>query len=110
MRATLEDTSLARLAGRFVWLELNFDNPANKAFLLEHKVAFTPSLYVLDPGDERATATHFGGLSLRDLNHFLDEGERGYRHAVRSPGDEALARGDQALGRSQFADAEQAYR
>ena len=32
MRDTLADASLARYAGQFVWLELDFDKPENEAF------------------------------------------------------------------------------
>ena len=57
MKATLQDAALTRDAGRFVWLELDFDKPGNQAFLARHGVAYTPTLMVLDPADERATAT-----------------------------------------------------
>jgi tetratricopeptide (TPR) repeat protein len=110
MRATLDDPALTRQAGRFVWLELNFDGPMNQAFVARRGVAYTPSLYVLDPADERATATHLGGMTLPELNQFLDRGERGYRTRSQSPSDVALARGDALLGRGRFAEAATAYR
>jgi hypothetical protein len=110
MRETLADPSLARNAGRFVWLELDFDNPANQAFVAGRDVAYTPSLYVIDPVDERATATHFGGMTLPELNRFLDEGERGVRQRTKAPAEAAQARGDERLGRGRLADAAAAYR
>src|SRR5438045_3480363 len=85
MRAMLEDSSLARYAGRFVWLELDFDNPRNRDFLVRQGVTYTPSLFVLDPVDEHATATQLGGLTLRELATFLDHGESGFRSKSRAP-------------------------
>ncbi len=57
MRATLADAALARYAGRFVWLKLDFDRPENGAFIERHGTSYTPSFYVLDSAGERATAT-----------------------------------------------------
>ena len=42
MRVTLSDPSLARQAGRFVWLELNYDDEGNQPFLARHGVQETP--------------------------------------------------------------------
>jgi hypothetical protein len=36
MRATLRDDALASHAGRFVWLELNYEDPRNAPFLETH--------------------------------------------------------------------------
>jgi tetratricopeptide (TPR) repeat protein len=110
MRATLSDPTLTRYAGRFVWLELDFDKPVNQPFIARRGVWSTPSLYVLDPATERATAAHMGGLTLPGLERFLDEGERGYKRTTRAPADVALARGDELLGRGRMADASAAYR
>src|SRR5512143_1131126 len=110
MRATLSDPALTRYAGRFVWLELDYDKPVNQPFIARRGVPSTPTLYVLDPATERATATHMGGLTLPGLERFLDQGERVYKGATSSPADLALARGDEALGRGKLADASAAYR
>jgi len=74
MRASLTDASLARYAGRFVWLELDFDRPANRDFLARHRVTYTPSLFILDPHDDRTIAKQLGGLTLAELESFLDRG------------------------------------
>ena len=110
MRVTLTDPSLARQAGRFVWLEINYDLEANQAFLDRHGVAWTPALLVLDPEDERATASHFGGLTVTELNKFLERGGRGFRSREKGTALAALARGDEAAGRGQLAEAAEAYR
>lgn len=110
MRATLSDSSLTRYAGRFVWLELDFDKPVNQPFIARRRVWNTPSLYVLDPATERATAAHMGGLTVPALERFLEEGERGFKGPARTPADSALARGDELLGHGRMADASAAYR
>ncbi len=110
MRETLADGSLARQAGRFVWLELDFDKPGNQAFVVGRDVEYTPSLYILDPADETAAATHVGGMTLPELYRFLDRGERGVRQRPQRAPDAALARGDALLGRGRPADAAAAYR
>ncbi len=110
MRATLADASLARYAGRFVWLELDFDKPANREFLARHGVTYTPSLFVLDPKDERAIATQLGGMTLPELTQFLDRGERGLLKSAKTPADTALSRGDEMLGEGRRIEAIGAYR
>jgi len=89
MRATLRGDALARQAGRFVWLELDFDGEANQDFLARHRVAWTPAFFIVDPGDERVLAVHLGGMTVPELYRFLDEGERSFRAPGRaaSPGD-----------------------
>src|SRR5207237_9306774 len=107
MRATLADAALLRYAGRFVWLELDFDKPVNQPFLVRHGVSFTPTLFVLDPANERATATKFGGLTLAELMQFLEWGERGLKEKSRSPADGHVAQGDERMcnGRLERAEA-----
>jgi len=110
MRATLADAALLRYAGRFVWLELDFDKPVNQPFLARHGVSFTPTLFVFDPANERATATKFGGLTLAELMQFLEWGERGIKEKSRFPADAALAQGDELMGNGRLAEAVAAYR
>src|SRR5690242_12092342 len=109
MRVTLAEPTLARQAGRFVWLELNFDRPANAPFFARHPVRATPTLYVLDPADERPLACHLGGMTAAELLAFLDQGERGYARAARAPADSLRARGDELLGLDRPAAAADAY-
>src|SRR5262249_33590211 len=66
--------------------------------------------FVLDPADERATALRLGGLTLPELDAFLDRGERGFQQKKGDSAAAALARGDEALGRSRWTDAAAAYR
>jgi predicted negative regulator of RcsB-dependent stress response len=109
MRVTLKDASLVRYAGRFVWLDLNFDGPQNQRFLTSHGVATTPSFYVLDPSDEHATATQLGAMTVPELTGFLDRGEQGVLAKAKTPADVALAQGDALLASAQHAEAAAAY-
>ena len=110
MRATLTDASLARYAGRFVWLELNFDSPANQEFLTRHGVTYTPSFFVLDGADERASASQLGAMNLRELIAFLERGEAAFLAKAKLPQDIALAKGDELLGRGQYREAAESLR
>src|SRR5262249_24506910 len=74
MRASLQDPALERHAGRFVWLELDYDREENKAFFARHGVSWTPELFVVDPADERVLAHHVGGLPIPELERFLGLG------------------------------------
>jgi len=110
MRATLEGPALTGQAGRFVWLALDYDKPVNQPFLTRHGVGYTPSFFVLDPKDERATASHVGGMTLAELTQFLDEGERGVKGAAATAADRALARGDEQFGRAAWGEAVASYK
>src|SRR5215470_11731451 len=110
MRVTLSDPTLLRQAGRFVWLELNYDNEGNQAFLARHGVAWTPALLVLDPSDERVTASRMGGMSLSELKGFLEEGDRGFRSKEKGQVAAALSRGNAESGAGRYAEAADAYR
>src|SRR5215470_10911391 len=74
MRATLAEPALARYAGRFVWLELDFDKPVNQPFLARYGVTYTPTLLLLDARSEKPMATQLGGLTFDELTAFLDRG------------------------------------
>ncbi len=105
MRGVLDhpEPALTKRAGRFVWLELNLDQSANRSFLATHPVRFTPTFFVIDPVTERATATHFGSMSVAELARFLDDGERSFHGPTTSAADSALARADADLGRGDLA-------
>jgi thioredoxin-like negative regulator of GroEL len=109
MRVTLTDSALARYAGRFVWLELNFDSPANQEFLTIHAVSYTPAFYILDPTDEHPLATQLGAMNLRELLAFLERGETSFLAKVKSPQDIKLQKGDELLNRGQFTEAAELF-
>jgi len=110
MRATLADASLARYAGQFVWLELDFDRPENQSFLARHGANYTPSFYIIDPNTEQAAATQLGAMTLSEVTQFLERGAHVISAKAENPADAELARGDQLLGQDQTASAAAAYR
>ena len=72
MKAELQDASLTRYAGRFVWLELDFDRPGNQPFIARNHIEYTPTLLIVDPHDEHVIAKQLGGLALPEMKGFLD--------------------------------------
>src|SRR5512137_1604427 len=55
MRATvLEDEALTKLAGRFVWLEIDTEKDVNAGFLERYPIQVWPTFLVVDPATERA--------------------------------------------------------
>ena len=73
----MDHADLSRYAGQFVWLELNYDAPENRAFLTKYGAEATPLFFVIDPQDEHVTATQPGAMSLQELKQFLDRGASG---------------------------------
>jgi len=108
MRALLAQADLARYAGQFVWLDLNFDKPENLAFLTKFGANATPTFFVISPYDEQVVATQTGAMSFAELTQFLDRGAASAISKTQTPGDEALMRGD-ALLAQQPAEAAKAY-
>ncbi|HET7207892.1 MAG TPA: thioredoxin family protein [Terriglobales bacterium] len=90
----MADAGLARYAGQFVWLELNYDKPANAEFLKKFGAYATPTFFIIDPRDEKIVATQTGAMSLTDLGHFLDRGASAVVAKTQTPADAALTRGD----------------
>jgi tetratricopeptide (TPR) repeat protein len=97
MRATvLRDPALVRLAGRFVWLEVDTERERNAAFLERYPVQVWPTFLVVDPETERPVLKWLGTATAPDLARLLADGER----AVKGGGGETpaalLARADRA--------------
>jgi tetratricopeptide (TPR) repeat protein len=97
MRATLHSAAFASYAGRFVWLDVNFDDPRNEAYLASHVAAF-PVLSVIDPETEAVTRMWAGTATADQLAAFLD-----------GTSDDAIRRGDALLGKGDAAGAAKAY-
>src|SRR6185312_1569852 len=108
MRAMLAQADLARYAGQFVWLELNYDSPENRAFLTKYGASATPTFFVINSQKESVAATQTGAMSLPELKQFLDRGASNVFASKQSPADAALLRGD-ALLAQQPAEAVKAY-
>jgi len=109
MRDTLTDPRLARYAGQFVWLELNFDRPENQDFLMRHAVLNTPSFFIIDPVSGRVMATQVTAMTFNELTAFLERAETAITRN-RAPADIVYSEADALLAANKLADATTAFR
>ncbi len=105
MRAfVFTDAALARHAGRFVWLEVNTDLPGNAAFQERYPVENWPTLFIIDPREEKALVRFAGSATVPQLEKLFEDGERAYRGVARGP-EALLARGDALYGEGKAGEA-----
>ncbi len=108
MRAyVLNSPSLARHAGRFVWLEIDNENPKNGVFRKRYPTPGLPTYFVLDAEHESVRVRWLGGLTLTQLHALLDDVQDG-----RGTPPELLARvarADSLYGAGDYAAAAGAY-
>lgn len=103
MRAyVFTDASLARYAGRFVWLSIDIDNAKNAAFLGKYPTAGVPTFLVIDPKKEAVVTRYYGGMTLAGLKHFLDDNGK-------TRPDDALVLADRLGTEGKNAEAAKAY-
>jgi tetratricopeptide (TPR) repeat protein len=110
MRAyVLPDARLAKLAGRFAWLDIDTEKPRNAAFLEKYPVEVWPTLLVVDPASERVVLRWAGTATAAQVEKLLLDGERALRARRASAAEEALARADRLSGERRHAEAAAAY-
>jgi tetratricopeptide (TPR) repeat protein len=73
------DARLAPVAARFVWLDLDIENPDNAPFRARHPVPAVPTYFVFDPREERPLMRFVGGTSVERLLALLDEAALAHR-------------------------------
>ena len=88
------DKSLERYAGRFVWLSLNTENPANAKFLQRYPIPALPTILVLDAKRDDVTLRYVGGASVPQLRKMLEDAEKTYGSRAQSSADKLLAKAD----------------
>src|SRR6266545_320504 len=111
MRAhVLPDARLARLAGRFVWLDIDTENPRNAPFVEKFPIDAWPTLLVLDPRGERAVVRWAGSATAPEVERLARDGERAIRAERATQADEALARADRLLAERRHAEAARTFR
>ncbi|WP_434384398.1 thioredoxin family protein [Melittangium boletus] len=98
------DPALAKHAGRFVWLEVDTDQPRNADFLEKYPVESWPTFFILDPREEKALVRFAGSATVPQLEKLFEDGERAYQGGAQGP-EALLARGDALYGASQAAEA-----
>jgi hypothetical protein len=64
----LVDARLARHAGRFVWLEIDFEKERNAEFVERYPVDVFPTFLVIDPATEEVVERWRGSLSAKRLD------------------------------------------
>ncbi|MCI0569951.1 MAG: tetratricopeptide repeat protein [Myxococcaceae bacterium] len=91
------DARLGRLAGQFVWLSVDTEKAENAGFLERFPVEAWPSLFVIEPKEERVVLRWLGSATVEQLEALLEDGARAARGGAE--GAEALlARGDRLYG------------
>jgi tetratricopeptide (TPR) repeat protein len=103
----LRDASLMRQAGRFVWLELNFDAPASAAIIDKYAAQSIPALLVVDPESDTVVARWLATATPAQVNDFLDRAVGG---GSAGPAGQAMADGERLMGKGQLELAAKAYR
>lgn len=112
MRAyVLPDPRLVKLAGRFVWLDLDTEKPKTAApFLEKYPIEAWPTLLVIDPASEQVVLRWLGTATAPQVEKLLLDGERAVKSVHRSDAEAALARGDRLAGERDRKGASVAYR
>ena len=109
MRAyVLTDRSLARHAGRFVWLAIDTEKAKNAPVRQRLKIAALPTFFILDPADEKVAIRWVGGATAPQLAHILDDGARAVAGRARGR-DPLRARADSQYGEGEYAAAVPLY-
>jgi tetratricopeptide (TPR) repeat protein len=98
------DPALARHAGRFVWLEVDTDQPVNAAFQEKYPVENWPTFFILEPRQEKALVRFAGSATVPQLEKIFEDGERAFRGEAQGP-EALLARGDALYGEGRSAEA-----
>src|ERR1700686_3673543 len=107
MRAyVFTDATLARYAGRFVWLSVDIDNAANAKFISKYQTPGFPTFFVIDPKAEAVTTRYVGGFTVASLRKFLDDNGSKAKGAT---GDEELVHADRLATEAKYAEAAAAY-
>ncbi|HEY6099526.1 MAG TPA: hypothetical protein VIW03_08855 [Anaeromyxobacter sp.] len=111
MRAyVLPDERLRKLAGRFVWLDIDTEKPKNAAFVEKFPIVAWPTLLAIDPATEQVVLRWMGTATAPEIEKLALDAERTLRSRSGSRGDEALARADRLMGERRYGDAVAAYR
>ncbi|HXI13893.1 MAG TPA: thiol reductase thioredoxin [Thermoanaerobaculia bacterium] len=109
MRAfVFTDASLARHAGRFVWLSIDTENSKTAAFRKTFPVPALPSLFILDPRNEKVLIRRVGSANAGQLKTMLNAGEVAMR-GVPGGADAVLGRADRLYGEGKNAEAARLY-
>ncbi len=106
MRATvLRDPALVKMAGRFVWLDIDTEKEGNAGFLEKFPIEVWPTFLVIDQVTEKPVLKWLGTATADDLVRLLVDGERAVKGGAGEGADALLARGDRENGAGRTAEA-----
>jgi len=111
MRAfVFTDPALTSRARQFVWLDMNADDARNAALAERLSLEVFPTFYVLDPADESVVMRREDGMTVAEMDAFLEEaGRAASGRGSSSPVEAALLRADRLSGEGKKAEAAAAY-
>jgi tetratricopeptide (TPR) repeat protein len=110
MRANvLPDARLVKLAGRFAWLDVDTEKPANFAFVEKFPIEAWPTVYVIDPEREQVVLRWMGTATAEELAALLGDAERTLRQGRRDAASAELARGAGLAAERKHAEAARAF-
>jgi len=103
------DAALVKHAGRFVWLEVDYENKANAPFLEAFPIDGLPTVMIIDPAPERVILRWLGSADVPMLERLFDDATRALSPEAPALVD-ALARADRLNGEQKHVEAAAAYR
>lgn len=108
------DPALGALRDKYVWLKLDTELAQNAGFVEKFPLDAYPTLFVIDPADERVALRWLGSANVEQIGRLLEDGEAVIA-AKRSGGEASgaaaiLAHADQLYGEGKALEAVQAYR
>jgi tetratricopeptide (TPR) repeat protein len=102
MRANVfTDRTLARHAGRFVWLEVDTEKAQNADFRKRFPAKALPSFFVIDAASERIVARWTGGATVKQLDKILEDARVAAGAAKSAPPKDAAAAAEAAFARAE---------
>ena len=102
----LTDPSLTPRSGQFVWLLYDVENPKNAALKDKLPTNALPTFYVVNPKDESVARRWVGGMTIAQLQGFLDDGKLAVEGGDTGNG---LAQADKLYGEANYKAAGDAY-
>ena len=104
----LSDPTLTPRSDQFVWLLYDVENPKNAALKDKFPTNALPTFYVVNPKDEKVALRWVGGMTLAQVQTFLDDGKAIVAGGETGNGDK-LAVADKLYGEANYKAAGDAY-
>jgi thioredoxin-like negative regulator of GroEL len=98
---TLKEARFAGLRDRMTWLMLDFDNEKNASFFQKFPTGALPTFLVIDPKTDSVVSRWVGSGTAEEMLAFFG--------GAKGAGDDALARGQRALGTGDVAGARKIF-